>query len=123
MSAHTDTTVIADSVECSLCCDEVKSSQVVVDFCADYIDHGTVCRACMTYYITDKINSSFLGACPSMHCPCVHVGGVRKFLKFPNWKHVVGTSIYSKSVGELKQMEILANIQFKQHVPYGCTVL
>ncbi len=70
---------------CPLCLDEFDSSQVT-SYCLD-TSHPTVCKDCLHNYLQFKIDDSFIGSCPTLHCPCTHTSteNKRPILNFELW--------------------------------------
>lgn len=79
-------------LQCSICLESVFETDCV-HMCTDKT-HSGMCRGCTSSYISNKIESAFLGSCPTIHCPCSHTDGrMRRTLDFRQWKTLVSEKV------------------------------
>jgi hypothetical protein len=89
--------------QCEICL-ENKSNVDAIQFCSEEDHNGNSnCTNCTIAYITNKIETSFLGSCPTIFCPSSsHLDGKKKILDFRQWKNLL-------SPGDLKKYHSLAD--------------
>ena len=79
---------ISSQVQCGICLESVLVTDCV-HMCSDKT-HSGMCKTCALSYISNKIESAFLGSCPTMLCPCTHSDGRRRrTLDFKQWRLLV----------------------------------
>lgn len=73
---------------CEICLESHPASEDV-NMCSDK-SHDGMCKGCAVSYISNKIESAFLGSCPTMLCPCSHTDGKRRrTLDYKQWRTLV----------------------------------
>ena len=73
---------------CEICLESHPASEDV-NMCSDK-SHDGMCKGCAVSYISNKIESAYLGSCPTMLCPCSHTDGKRRrTLDYKQWRYVV----------------------------------
>lgn len=90
-------------MQCGICLDLCVESNAV-NMCGDQ-SHGALCKGCVVSYIGNKIDSAFLGSCPTITCPLLHSDTKRRrILDYKQWrsivneKHVKQYSLLSESI-------------------------
>jgi hypothetical protein len=74
--------------QCGICLESHPESEDV-NMCSDK-SHDGMCKGCAVSYISNKIDSAFLGSCPTMLCPCLHADGKRRrTLDYKQWRTLV----------------------------------
>jgi hypothetical protein len=71
-----------------------------INLCHD-TDHLT-CKECLISYITNKIETSYLGMCPDINCPFGHADKKHQTLNYNGWCNIVDTKL-------VKQYSLLAD--------------
>lgn len=74
--------------QCGICLESHPAADDV-NMCSDK-SHDGMCRGCAVSYLSNKIDSAFLGSCPTMLCPCLHTDGKRRrILDYKQWRALV----------------------------------
>ena len=73
--------------QCPLCFENHSSTET---FCQG-AKHEPLCTGCLRDYCVHKINNAFIGACPTMTCPCyrAHVNDEIRILEYAKWSLIV----------------------------------
>jgi hypothetical protein len=80
--------MMEDSRQCEVCLENLVENDSL-HMCSDKTHHG-LCKSCAFSYINNRIDSSFLGSCQTMICPCAHSDGKRRrILDFKQWRILV----------------------------------
>lgn len=77
-------------MSCAFCLDEIvvtRSRCNALHLCHDSA-HGPSCKECMIDYIKYSVNSSFMGSCSAILCPCVHADKKKCALVYDEWKKI-----------------------------------
>ena len=77
---------------CGICLESVLETDCV-HMCCDKTHNG-MCKGCTSSYISNKIESAFLGSCPTIYCPCLHADSKRRrTLDFKQWKLLISENV------------------------------
>ena len=95
------TEVTSRQQQCGICLESVLEGESV-HMCSDKT-HDGMCKTCALSYISNKIESAFLGSCPTIFCPCTHTDGRRRrLLDYKQWRLLV-------SEKDVKEYTLLAD--------------
>lgn len=88
--------------KCLICLDEEESGErgeQLHFLCCPEESCSATHRECLAHYVTNRIETAFLGSCPQMFCPTCDGNGKdrrRRILPFDNWSAIVSSNAVTK---------------------------